>query len=535
MGDQPRPAQRGRPPHPDILTPREWQVLELLRQNLTNEQIAHRLDISPATAKYDVSEILSKLGVTTREEAAAWEPLSEPERWWQRATAWVPRRAAPVVGTVATFVAVAALAWLVLGESAGENGDVVQIQPSSSLPLGPSSAVKATPQDITFAPLSIPTPEDTKLFFTRGQTGFYEPGALWMSDLDGSQAQPLMDQPAVTEVIAIVPHWQTSNPTLYYTLNERLPTPSPPHVSRGRVTLSALDLVTGERTGVLEFEIEGNQVEGAADVTSDGRYIAYTDHIGVAILDTNTGETRRVLDSDTSAACNPPGETYLGCSTFLHPSWSPGGSLLAMNQVFNEDGEVLVVDVNAEPASVTTIEYEGIYEFEWSPSGNARCAVSAGAFYPVALVIAREPDWRPDAFLTDYRSELTRLPGYPSTGAGGDGMWGCVWLDDETVALMHDVFIEPGQRPKEILVLDVATGEVRSFRDHNEFVTNRSVLAIPNRGLLISQFHHHTEYPDPIGDHTTPEVVDTQTGARAPILAIQDRVGAAIAGAVLGR
>jgi DNA-binding NarL/FixJ family response regulator len=39
-------GKRGRPPHPDILTPREWQVLDLLRQDLTNEQIAHRLDVS---------------------------------------------------------------------------------------------------------------------------------------------------------------------------------------------------------------------------------------------------------------------------------------------------------------------------------------------------------------------------------------------------------------------------------------------------------------------------------------------------------
>jgi DNA-binding NarL/FixJ family response regulator len=59
-------GKRGRPPHPDILTPREWQVLALLREGLTNEQIARRLDISYATAKYHVAEIISKLGVTTK-------------------------------------------------------------------------------------------------------------------------------------------------------------------------------------------------------------------------------------------------------------------------------------------------------------------------------------------------------------------------------------------------------------------------------------------------------------------------------------
>src|SRR5438552_10857499 len=88
-------GKRGRPPHPDILTPRQWQVLALLREGLTNEQIAHRLDVSFATAKYHVAEIISKLGVATREEAAAWQPEPVPVRWWQRATAWVPRRAWP--------------------------------------------------------------------------------------------------------------------------------------------------------------------------------------------------------------------------------------------------------------------------------------------------------------------------------------------------------------------------------------------------------------------------------------------------------
>src|SRR3989442_14848523 len=62
--------KRGRPPHPDILTPREWEVLALLRERLTNRQIAERLAISVHAARYHVSEILSKLGVGTREEAA---------------------------------------------------------------------------------------------------------------------------------------------------------------------------------------------------------------------------------------------------------------------------------------------------------------------------------------------------------------------------------------------------------------------------------------------------------------------------------
>src|SRR3972149_1966798 len=61
--------RRGRPRHDDVLTPREWEVLALLRQNLTNDQIAGQLAISANTAKFHVSEILTKLGVSSREEA----------------------------------------------------------------------------------------------------------------------------------------------------------------------------------------------------------------------------------------------------------------------------------------------------------------------------------------------------------------------------------------------------------------------------------------------------------------------------------
>jgi DNA-binding CsgD family transcriptional regulator len=58
--------KRGRPPYPDILTPREWEVLAHLREGLTNEQIAERLNVTVHAARYHVSEILSKLGVGSR-------------------------------------------------------------------------------------------------------------------------------------------------------------------------------------------------------------------------------------------------------------------------------------------------------------------------------------------------------------------------------------------------------------------------------------------------------------------------------------
>ena len=60
--------------HPDGLTAREADVLGLLRDELSNAQIAERLHISPKTVDHHVSSILAKLGVRSRAEAARHVP-----------------------------------------------------------------------------------------------------------------------------------------------------------------------------------------------------------------------------------------------------------------------------------------------------------------------------------------------------------------------------------------------------------------------------------------------------------------------------
>lgn len=107
------------------LTPREREVLGLVRVGLTNEEIAARLGISPDTAKYHVSQILAKLGVATREDAAAMA-VPEGRGWWRRLGAWgLAVKLALGAATLAVLAGVAVLAWAVASNGSGDSGEVI--------------------------------------------------------------------------------------------------------------------------------------------------------------------------------------------------------------------------------------------------------------------------------------------------------------------------------------------------------------------------------------------------------------------------
>ena len=60
------------PPAPGHdLTPRERDVLALMIEGLSNPEIAERMVVSRSTIKFHVSNVLSKLGVTSRTEAVS--------------------------------------------------------------------------------------------------------------------------------------------------------------------------------------------------------------------------------------------------------------------------------------------------------------------------------------------------------------------------------------------------------------------------------------------------------------------------------
>jgi len=58
---------------PGRLTEREVEVLKLVAEGLSNKEIAHKLKVKKRTVEFHVGNILGKLGVASRVEAAVWK------------------------------------------------------------------------------------------------------------------------------------------------------------------------------------------------------------------------------------------------------------------------------------------------------------------------------------------------------------------------------------------------------------------------------------------------------------------------------
>ena len=70
----PRPSGWPHPAGPDLgrFTPREWQILERLRQGCGDDTIASELGITSGTVKSHLVKIRARLGLRTRKDLLSW-------------------------------------------------------------------------------------------------------------------------------------------------------------------------------------------------------------------------------------------------------------------------------------------------------------------------------------------------------------------------------------------------------------------------------------------------------------------------------
>ena len=148
--------RRGRPRHPDVLTPAEWRVLDALREGGTNAEIAARLGLSPDTVKTHISNMLAKLELRDRRALAAWRPDARPRRLGAlfavpaaladvaRPLMWVGAGVATLAGVLVVAVALVALEAIVEG-----NGEPpAAVRPPAATPTATlkPAAKSTTPQ-----------------------------------------------------------------------------------------------------------------------------------------------------------------------------------------------------------------------------------------------------------------------------------------------------------------------------------------------------------------------------------------------------
>jgi catechol 2,3-dioxygenase-like lactoylglutathione lyase family enzyme/DNA-binding CsgD family transcriptional regulator len=65
-------AKRGRPRHPDVLTPAEWAVVDAVRHGMSGPRIARRRGVSQDAVKFHVANALRKLGLASRADLRRW-------------------------------------------------------------------------------------------------------------------------------------------------------------------------------------------------------------------------------------------------------------------------------------------------------------------------------------------------------------------------------------------------------------------------------------------------------------------------------
>ena len=425
-------GKRGRPPHPDILTPREWQVLALLRHGLTNEQIAQRLDISYATAKYHVAEIISKLGVQTREEAAAWQPVAAPVRWWQRAIAWVPRRAWPLAGAVGALAALAALTWLVLGVTAGDNDDTVVNQPQASPSTAASVITSPTP-----IPAVTPIPGTAK------PSG----NGIYVIRPDGTDLR----------LVKAGVYFSAPSPT-----DNRL---ALVNFCEAPTTLTTVDADSGDEAVLAVFDGIGYSPEWSPD----GRYIL------LPVLSDANPRTPAVYLIDSTGS-DEPVELFTGSAS----EWSPNGKEIAFVAGSESEGTLRITDVPETTFRDLDLG-PSISDLVWSPDGGRLAYVwrpSAEGPAPQLVVIDRDGTgrtvvsenasplrWSADGLslyvvLTtgEQNAPFAIVPAEggisPTVLARGSAEVGS---DDKAVAVYRFI----GQQDREIVVIDRADGSER--------------------------------------------------------------------------
>jgi Tol biopolymer transport system component/DNA-binding CsgD family transcriptional regulator len=321
---------------PNELTPREREVFELLRRGLTNEEIAWRIEVSVAGAKYHVSQILSKFGVGTREQAAAC--LQERQPWLRKLVL------VGATGAVATALAGIALPAFDRGTKVTDEPGVYANEsvtppaiyppidetapntatPSPSPPADVGESIRATSPLTVVGPVGVPPPAPSRI--------------------------PTKTPPATA-------------------VGSATPTPTPTDAENGVPGRNGRIAFVSGTTNGWEIHSMAHDGSGRTSMISgpEAYYPAWSpDGTKIAFQGTTSGFGSSdifVANADGSGVTNltnNPGPNY-------SPAWSPDGSRIA----FSKDNDLWVMNADGSGAMMIFGASDS-YDFSpsWSPDGS---------------------------------------------------------------------------------------------------------------------------------------------------------------------
>ena len=315
--------QRGRPRHPDLLTPREWEVLSLVREGLSNREIGDRLGVSRDGIKYHISQILLKLGVATREEAAAWQPpvpaAAPPQTTWL-ASRFSRITRVGLIGTAgALLVGLVALGGAVAyKELSGGGSNDSSVDALGGPPTASPDAIPTPSPDHTPAP---PLLTDGLL----GSVAYVKDGNLWVLNLDTGDDRLIVQRSvALTfgttaqDLTAFDPEWSMDGEWVCFGI---------------RNSKFNVDYVTfvrpqdGSLGGSIVAAGSSWDWSPASDVLAAG----------------GIGLTGYIPNAGGMEFYSSPGRAFFGSTGVGEPKWSPDGSRLAIGDAsitFTPSGNV---------------------------------------------------------------------------------------------------------------------------------------------------------------------------------------------------
>jgi DNA-binding CsgD family transcriptional regulator/catechol 2,3-dioxygenase-like lactoylglutathione lyase family enzyme len=148
---------RGRPRHPDLLTPAEWRVLDWVRHGLRRSEIARRRGTSVEAVKYHLANISGKLGVSGR-DLRHWPGVP--------ATTHLPRRRTDPTMTTTPDIRLGAI-----GQVSLSIRDVARAERFYGETLGLAHV-------FTFGDLAFFDAAGTRLYLHRKDEGDWRPGSI---------------------------------------------------------------------------------------------------------------------------------------------------------------------------------------------------------------------------------------------------------------------------------------------------------------------------------------------------------------------